>query len=131
MVLREIQVQLFKVFRTYSQDTESKSLPSVNLCKHNIPPDRRSIILHATLNGEYISVTGIYFDYLCTLLRNAPKAVPYKTLVKESQGYDVDMAEARDLSRWRIHELRKMIEKDPEHPQYILTVRGTGYRLAI
>jgi len=86
---------------------------------------------HATLNGEYIPVTGIYFDYLCTLLRNAPKAVPYKTLVKESQGYDVDMAEARDLSRWRIHELRKMIEKDPEHPQYILTVRGTGYRLAI
>ena len=86
---------------------------------------------HATLNGEYIPVTGIYFDYLCTLLRNAPKAVPYKTLVKESQGYDVDMAEARDLSRWRIHELRKMIETDPEHPQYILTVRGTGYRLAI
>jgi len=86
---------------------------------------------HATLNGEYIPVTGIYFDYLCTLLRHAPKAVPYKTLVKESQGYDVDMAEARDLSRWRIHELRKMIETDPEHPQYILTVRGTGYRLAI
>ena len=45
---------------------------------------------HATLNGKYIPVTGIYFDYLCTLLRHAPKAVAYKTLVKESQGYDVD-----------------------------------------
>jgi DNA-binding response OmpR family regulator len=86
---------------------------------------------HATLNGKYIPVTGIYFDYLGTLLRHAPKAVAYKTLVKESQGFDVEITEARDLARWRIHELRKFIETDPEHPEYILTVRGTGYRLAI
>ena len=85
----------------------------------------------ATLNGKYIPVTGIYFDYLATLLRHAPKPVQYKALVKETQRYDVTILEARDLSRWRIHELRKMIETDPEHPQYILTVRGTGYRLAI
>jgi two-component system alkaline phosphatase synthesis response regulator PhoP len=86
---------------------------------------------YATLNGKHIPVTGIYFDYLCTLLRHAPKAVAYRTLVKETQGYDVTIPEARDLSRWRIHELRQMIEADPEHPQYILTVRGMGYRLAI
>jgi DNA-binding response OmpR family regulator len=86
---------------------------------------------HAALNGQYIPVTGIYFDYLGTLLRHAPKAVAYKTLVKESQGYDVAIAEARDLASWRIHELRKMIEVDPKRPRYILTVRGTGYRLAI
>jgi DNA-binding response OmpR family regulator len=86
---------------------------------------------HATLNGKYIPVTGVYFDYLGTLLRHAPKAVAYKTLVKESQGYEVAVAEARDLARWRIHELRKVIEADPQQPRYILTVRGTGYRLAI
>ena len=86
---------------------------------------------HATLNGKYIPVTGIYFDYLSTLLRHAPKAVESKTLVKESQGYEVSIAEARELARWRIHELRHMIETNPERPQYILTVRGLGYRLAI
>jgi DNA-binding response OmpR family regulator len=86
---------------------------------------------HAILNGRYLPVTGIYFDYFTTLLRHAPLAVGYKTLVKESQGYDVAVAEARDLARWRIHELRKIIETDPERPQYILTVRGTGYRLVI
>jgi DNA-binding response OmpR family regulator len=86
---------------------------------------------HATLNGKYIPVNGVNFDYLRTLLRHAPKAVSSKTLVKESQGYDVDFAEARDLSRWRIHELRKVIEADPRHPQYILTIRGIGYRLSI
>jgi len=86
---------------------------------------------HAALNGQYIPVTGIYFDYLGTLLRHAPKVVPYKTLVKESQGYEVAIADARDLARWRIHELRKVVEADPQQPRYILTVRGTGYRLAI
>ena len=86
---------------------------------------------YATLNGKYIPVTGIYFDYLCTLLRHAPKAVPYRTLVKESQAFDATTLEATDLARWRIHELRHIIEVDAQHPQYILTVRGFGYRLAI
>ena len=84
---------------------------------------------YATLHGKYIAVSGIYFDYLATLIRHAPRAVAYKTLVKEAQGYDADATEARDLARWRIHELRKILETDPERPQYILTVRGMGYRL--
>jgi len=86
---------------------------------------------HVSLNGRYIPVTGANFDFLSTLLRHAPKAVSHKTLVKEAQGYDITSAEARDLTRWRIHELRKVIEADPRHPQYILTVRGIGYRLAV
>jgi DNA-binding response OmpR family regulator len=86
---------------------------------------------HVMLNGRYIPVAGIYFDYLGTLLRHAPKVVAYKTLVKESQGYDVPIDEAKELARWRIHELRKVIEVDVQQPQYILTVRGTGYRLVI
>jgi len=86
---------------------------------------------HVTLNGRYIPVTGVNFDFLSTLLHHAPKAVPHKTFVKEAQGYDTTIAEARDLTRWRIHELRKVIEADSHHPRYILTVRGTGYRLAI
>lgn len=86
---------------------------------------------HAALNGRYVPVTGIYFDFLVTLLRHAPKVVSYKTLVKEAQGYDVAVAEAQDLARWRIHELRKVIEADPGQPRHILTVRGMGYRLVL
>jgi len=86
---------------------------------------------HVMLNGRYMPVTGIYFDYLVTLIRHAPKVVGYKTLVKESQGYETNILEAKDLTRWRIHELRKAIEEDPRKPRYLLTVRGIGYRLAI
>lgn len=86
---------------------------------------------HAMFNNAYLPVTGVYFDYLVTLLRHAPKAVSYKTLVKEAQGFNVDLAEAKDLTRWRIYELRKLIEPDPQKPQHILTVRGAGYRLTV
>jgi DNA-binding response OmpR family regulator len=86
---------------------------------------------HATLNGRYLPVTGISFDYLSILLSHAPRTVSYKALVKEAQGYEMTNAEARDLARWRIHELRKLIERDPQQPEYILTVRGLGYRLAV
>jgi DNA-binding response OmpR family regulator len=136
-IMEQIQALLAELQRMESEDTTPTSalaaLPSDDLARFL----KKGIFeldlhaRHATLNGKYIEVTGIYFDYLSTLLRYAPKAVAYKTLVKESQGYDVAIAEARDLARWRIHELRKRIEEDPERPQYILTVRGTGYRLAI
>jgi DNA-binding response OmpR family regulator len=136
-IVDQIQGLLAELQKMEGEDTTPTSalaaLPPANparfLKKGNFDLDLHA--RHAALNGKYIQVTGIYFDYLSTLLRHAPKAVPYKTLVKESQGYDVAIAEARDLARWRIHELRKVIEEDPQRPRYILTVRGTGYRLAI
>jgi len=51
MVLREIHVQVLKLFRTYTQHTEGKLLPSVNSCKHQDPHGRRSIILQAYLQN--------------------------------------------------------------------------------
>jgi two-component system alkaline phosphatase synthesis response regulator PhoP len=65
------------------------------------------------------------------LARYSPDTVPYNTLVKEAQGYDLPRLEARDISRWHIHEIRKQLEEDPRHPLYIITVRDFGYRLVV
>ena len=127
-LLEELQTSNGKE-RTPSNSTPPPAVSARILKKGNFELDLDAH--HATLNGKYIPMTEIYFNYLCTLLRHAPKVVSYKTLVKETQEYDVTIPEARDLARWRIHELRHRIEADPQHPQYILTVRGLGYRLAI
>jgi len=84
---------------------------------------------HTSLNNKYISLSPSNFDYLVTLLRHAPDPVPYQTLVRESQGYELSRAEAREISRWQIHELRKALEEDPHKPRLVLTVRDVGYRL--
>jgi DNA-binding response OmpR family regulator len=136
-IVKQIQFLLAELQKMDGEDTTPTStlaaLPSSNPNRFlkKGPFDLDLHARHVMLDGKYIPVMGIYFDYLGTLLRHAPKTVDYKTLVKESQGYEMAIAEARDLARWRIHELRKIIEADPEQPKYILTMRGTGYRLAI
>ncbi|MEI7987834.1 MAG: response regulator transcription factor [Chloroflexota bacterium] len=83
-----------------------------------------------TFVGQVIELSPTSFDYLVCLVRHAPNPVTYDTLIMESQGYHLDPTEAREMARWRVHELRKVIEEDPKNPKYVLTVRGFGYQIA-
>jgi DNA-binding response OmpR family regulator len=82
-----------------------------------------------TLGGSPLSLSPTGFDYLAALVRHAPEAISYQTLVAEAQGYQTDIHQARELCRWHIHTLREALEPNPNRPTYILNVRGTGYRL--
>jgi DNA-binding response OmpR family regulator len=85
---------------------------------------------HVFLNERYAPLPPSAFDYLTTLVRHSPDVVPYEMLVMESQGYKgLTRAEAREVTRWQIHELRKALEEDPRQPHFIFTVRDVGYRL--
>jgi DNA-binding response OmpR family regulator len=88
-------------------------------------------VRNVTLKGKTIQLSPTAFDYLNTLMKHSPDAVSYETLVIESQGYKPSIFEARDMARWRIHELRKALEFDSRQPEYIITVRGMGYRLVL
>ncbi len=83
------------------------------------------------IGSRMVPLTDNAFSYLVTLLRHAPDAVSYQTLVSESQGYQVTRGEAQEMARWWVHQLRKVLEEDPTAPRYIVTVRGTGYRLIL
>jgi DNA-binding response OmpR family regulator len=90
--------------------------------------------LHArrgTFRETVLELTPASFDYLLVLSRHTPEVVDYQTLVNESQGYQTSQHEARELVKWHIHNLRRAIEQDPQKPQYILNVRGVGYRLLV
>lgn len=88
--------------------------------------------LHARrilLKDEPLNTPPTSFDYLLVLARHAPNVVDYQTLVAEAQGYQTDLREAQELTKWHIHQLRQLIEADARNPVYLLNVRGTGYRL--
>jgi two-component system alkaline phosphatase synthesis response regulator PhoP len=85
----------------------------------------------ATLNERAVSLPSASFDYLVVLARHAPNVVDFLTLVAEAQGYETDLREAQELSRWHVHHIRQLLEPDPRNPIYLLNIRGTGYRLVM
>jgi two-component system, OmpR family, alkaline phosphatase synthesis response regulator PhoP len=82
-----------------------------------------------TIHERIINLTATSFDFLLVLARHAPEVVDYKTLVAEAQGYQANLREAQELTKWHIHNLRQAIEPDSHKPIYLLNVRGIGYRL--
>lgn len=88
-------------------------------------------IHRATMNDRIISLPPTSFDYLLVLARHAPNVVDYRTLVLEAQGYETDMREAQELTKWHVHHIRQAIEKDTRKPAHLINVRGVGYRLVM
>lgn len=139
---REILAQIQSLVSELNQYTRSMEAEQANPL-HMLPPtdparflQRGPFVLdlharHLTKNGEYISLSPTNFDYLVTLVRHAPNPVTYEVLVRESQGYEMTRGEAREMARWRIHELRRAIEQDTKKPRFLITVRGSGYKLTI
>ncbi len=80
-------------------------------------------------SGKKVTIPPSSFNYLIVLVRHSPNPVQFEVLVIEAQGYSMTRAEAREIVRGHIHELRKAIEPDMPHPQFIITVRDYGYRL--
>ena len=81
------------------------------------------------INEQAISVPPTSFDYLLVLARHSPNVVDYQTLVAEAQGYQANMREAQELTKWHIHQLRHAIDVDAHVPSILINIRGTGYRL--
>lgn len=86
---------------------------------------------HLMMDGVFVPLSPANFDYMVALVRHAPNPVKYEVLVREAQGYEMSRAEAREMTRWRVHELRKALQDDSKNPRYLITVRSVGYRLAI
>ena len=84
-----------------------------------------------TMNERIINLPPTSFDYLLVLARHTPNIVDYQTLVSEAQGYEADMREAQELTKWHIHHIRQAIEPDTRKPVHVINVRGSGYRLVL
>ncbi len=83
------------------------------------------------VDDQIVDLSPASFSYLLVLARHAPNIVDYQTLVTEAQGYQTDAREAQELSKWHVHQIRETIEPDVQRPNFIINVRGTGYRLVV
>ena len=81
---------------------------------------------NVTRGGEPISLTPLEFDLLTALARKPWQVFSREQLLEEVWGYQ-HSADTR-LVNVHVQRLRSKIERDPENPEIVVTVRGVGYR---
>ena len=77
--------------------------------------------------GESIELTPMEFDLLATLAQDPGRVFSRMQLLDKVQGVAYEGYERTIDSH--IKNLRKKIELDASHPQYVITVHGVGYKV--
>jgi two-component system response regulator MtrA len=82
---------------------------------------------HKVLKGDReIALTRLEFDLLVALAKEPGRVFTREALLNEVWGYQ-HAADTR-LVNVHVQRLRSKIESDADNPEYVLTVRGVGYK---
>jgi len=81
-----------------------------------------------TRGGEAIKLTPTEYELLVQLTRSAGKVLSHTALLQRVWG--PEYGEESDYLWAYVRRLRRKIEADPEHPRYLLTEPGVGYRFS-
>ena len=80
-------------------------------------------------DGKPIALTPLEFDLLLALARKPWQVFSREVLLEQVWGYR-HAADTR-LVNVHVQRLRSKVEKDPERPEIVLTVRGVGYKAGV
>jgi two-component system response regulator MtrA len=79
-----------------------------------------------TRGGTMMALTPLEFDLLVALARKPRQVFTREVLLEQVWGYR-HAADTR-LVNVHVQRLRAKVERDPERPEVVLTVRGVGYK---
>ena len=118
--INELMARIRVAFRREIPDTVEKSVFEADDLK--IDFEMRQVFVE----GKEIHLTPIEYKILLLLVKNAGKVLTHKYLQNEIWGY----SEEKEFQSLRVFmaNIRKKIEKDTNHPKYIMTEVGVGYR---
>jgi two-component system response regulator MtrA len=103
--------------RTETEPAEMLSIGEVSI---DVPAHQ------VTREGAPISLTPLEFDLLVALARKPRQVFTREVLLEQVWGYR-HAADTR-LVNVHVQRLRSKVERDPERPEVVLTVRGVGYK---
>ncbi len=115
---KELIARLRARLRTYEDDTpESLEIGDLTIDVAGHTVKRRE---------EQLSLTPLEFDLLVCLARKPWQVFTREVLLEQVWGYR-HAADTR-LVNVHVQRLRSKVERDPENPIIVLTVRGVGYK---
>ena len=110
-------IRRYTTLNPFTADIDSISLKDMVIDKLN-----RTV----TVKDIPVLLTGKEFDLLLFLASNKGRGFTKKQIYSQVWEEEYAFDDSNIMSF--ISKLRKKIEPDPDHPFYILTVRGVGYR---
>ncbi len=110
----------------FPDNADMSSGTSMQLGPLTVYPGRYQI----SIGDQPIDLTPTEFDLLLYLGAHRGRVVPCSELVREVRGYTVDEAEAREVIRPHVSNLRRKLKGNGPHADLIVNVRGIGYRLS-
>ncbi len=120
---KEVVSRVKAVLRRYELGGISNHTHTIVVDDLNIDTDRHTV----TRGGLVIDLTSTEFSLLRVLAENPGKVFSRMQLLDRMQG-DAYEGYERTIDS-HIKNLRKKLESDPDHPKYIITVYGSGYKL--
>lgn len=120
---KELVARVRAVLRR-SQNPEEIITASLTCGELEIDFARRNV----KVRGERVSLTRTEYELLCQLATNVNRVMLHRELLSEVWG--PEYRDEVDYLRAYIRYLRRKLETDPSHPEYILTSPGVGYVLA-
>jgi two-component system KDP operon response regulator KdpE len=119
--IRELTARVKAAVRRYRAPERPEQLEIVN-GEITLDPIRHRV----EKNGAEVHLTPKEFDALHALMRHAGRPITHARLLSELRGSGAGVE--RGYLRVLIGQLRKKLEADPSHPEYILTDSYIGYR---
>jgi DNA-binding response OmpR family regulator len=121
--LRELLARIKAVLRRGGLESDGSSEIKIGKMKVDFAGYK------AFIENEQIQMSHKEFEILNYLWNKKNNTVSRDDLLSNIWGYD-ETPTTRTVDNF-IVKLRHKIEKDPNHPQFILTVHGVGYKLVI
>lgn len=113
---------LARIRAALRRSAAEEPLPKIETPELSVDLEKRMV----DVRGERVHLSPKEFDVLRLLVIQQGKPLTHKRVLQVVWG--PDHAEQTENLRVVINQLRKKIEKDPAHPQYILTEPWLGYR---
>ena len=116
---------LARIRAALRRSLSEEPLPKIETPELTVDLEKRMV----EVEGARIHLTPKEFGVLRLLVLQEGKPLTHKRLLQSVWG--ADHAEETENLRVVINQLRKKVEKDPAHPQYILTEPWLGYRFQL
>ena len=122
--LNELMARVNSLIRRFTTLNPTSTInPDILTLKDMVIEKENRIV---SINAVPVDLTGKEFDLLYFLASNKGRVFTKKQIY--TQVWEEEYAFDDNNIMSFISKLRKKVEPDPDHPFYILTVRGVGYR---